>query len=239
LGNSAEAPKDPEEANFPEKEKIHEPLNFSRELIKRTANLIVDDRSAFLYLINLINLIKSKENAELETTLIERTLNLMRARSNRSLVSHFFKHPATTRIEIEKTTGLDEVSISQKLKTLKSIGFIEKKGRVGPPYKSRTDRGAGVPLWGIAKGTLFEAKPHDYVDAQRRYGNLVLATVDVTTTRQSQLPEAIAFCKLYMDKLDIKTIPEKTLLIPMLKAKGIWVDHSLLIKELKQDGYTW
>ena len=59
MGNSAEAPKDPEEANFPEKEKIHEPLNFSRELIKRTANLIVDDRSAFLYLINLINLIKS------------------------------------------------------------------------------------------------------------------------------------------------------------------------------------
>ncbi len=242
MGSSpgTEAPGSPSSNLIPVKETVREPIKPSQEeLIKSTVNLIRYDRSAFLYLINLINLINSEKNAELETRLIERTLNLMRTNSNRELVSHFFKHRATTRLEIEKSTGLDEVSISQKLKTLRSIGFVEKKGRVGSPYKSRTARGAGVPLWGIKKGLFFEAEPHDYVDAQRRYGELFLDTVDPTTVRQSQLPEAIAFCKTYMDDRGLIIIPEQSYLAPMLKADGIRVDHSLLVKALKLEGYKW
>lgn len=157
----------------------------------------------------------------------------MRYRENRRLVSFFFKVRTATRPEIQAKLGLEETSISKKLKTLSSLGFIEKKGRIGAPYKTRRARGAGVPIWGILK-----ADPQDYVDAQRRYGEIILATEDPSPIRQCQMTEAIALARTYMVDRSLTRIPDSIILTPMLEAKDIRVDYSQLLTALVKEGYS-
>ena len=165
--------------------------------------------------------------------LIERTGNLMRYPENRRIVSFLLKVRATTRVEIETKLGLETTSISKKLSTLRSLGFIEKKGRIGAPYKTRRARGAGVPIWGILK-----TDPQDYVNAQRRYGEIILSTENTSSVRQCQMPEAIALAKTYMDDRGLRTIPDSRILTPMLEEKGINVAYNQLLTAMVKEGYS-
>lgn len=208
--------------------------NEDSELIKRTVNLIVYDIYVFFDLINSIYLINSGPTKVLKDKLIERSLNFMKTASNRSIVNLFIEKSVLTRLEISVSLGLEEVSISQKLKTLRSVGFIEKKGRVGTPYRTRKMKGAGIPLWGIIK-----AKPQDYVDAQKRYGEILLSTKDSLPIGQSQLLEALALSKIYMEDRGLKTIPDRVILIPLMEYEGIKVTYDSLVNALVEEGYSW
>lgn len=138
------------------------------QLIAEICKLTVYDIEAIFYLIAYCIAINSEKGNALGQK-IARTCNYFRSQPNRMISGFLIEHRVTTSLELQMTLGLEDYTISRAFKTLRNVGLIKKKGRVGSPYRARTERGAGVPLWG-----LLDAEPQDYIEAQRRYGRHVL-----------------------------------------------------------------
>lgn len=151
------------------------------------------------------------------------------------ICDHLLKHGATTIPELEEVIPTTKATASRTLKRLINFNVVETRGHVGSPYRPRKQAGPRVPIY-ILKG----ADPQAAHDAQRRHAELKLIKTTKTTehVKQSQLPEAIALAKTYMNDRGLRTIPDRVILTLVLQNSGITVDYNKLTTALHKEGYS-
>ena len=148
------------------------------------------------------------------------------------ILDHVLKYGAVTIPELEFSLMTTKASASRTLKKLISCSIVRVFGFVGLPYRDKSP-GPRVPIY-----SLVGADPEVVNGAQRRYGEIQLS-LKSPSMRQSQLAEAVAYCKVYMVERGIKAIPDMSILIPLMKAGGFEVKYPLLINGLAKEGFKW
>ena len=168
---------------------------------------------------------------ELSFRLRRRLVSNLTSENGWDIATFFHNHVATTKPELQSVTHINWQSINTTVDTLVETGFIKRFGRVGLPYRTR---GRPIPIYG-----LLHATPEDVLQAQRRYGEIRRSKIK-DPLRQTQIPEAIALCKTYMDKWGATTIPDRAVLVTVMKQGGIKaVNYDHLVSALIKAGYRF
>jgi len=110
------------------------------------------------------------------------------------ICDYLLKHGGATIPELEKAIPTTRATASRTLKVLMNNDVVEVHGKVRPPYRARGQSGPRVPIF-ILKGADHQAS----IEAQKRYGDLVVSSREATLeverqqrVRESQQREARA-----------------------------------------------
>lgn len=142
------------------------------------------------------------------------------------------EYGATTSLELESILLRPRLAIYNVMQRLQVCGVVEVSGYVGPPYRPRGQQGRRTAIYGLA-GVIPEA----VVNAQKRYGEARLSISTPETVHQCSLDEAVALVKTEMLNWEMKRVPDKSVIMPLIVAKGIkGVTYDMLITRLHKEG---
>jgi len=207
--------------------------NKAPNFLRQSASL---SSSAFQVIAELFAICNANNSIEKEREeeKIARLCNFFRDPRSRKVALFLHRYGATTSVELCEELGLDEWTVSRRLKALKILGVVTDKGRIGTPYRSPRERGAKVKIW-----TLTTADPQASIDAQIRYGELIKKELPPTRGPGDPDTEALKQGILtYMDQRGVREATKRELMLH-LKTQGLQnlTQFDRAASELSREGY--
>ena len=160
--------------------------------------------------------------------LLKRLVNNLVSLNGWEIASFFNERIATTKPEIKATTHINWQSVNIIVNLFVETGFLKVLGQVGSPYRTT---GRPIPIYGFC-----HASPEHVAEAQRRYGDIRSIKLGPKDTPE-KIIEAVALAKAYMDKRGLITVPDRKVIVPILKEKGIKINYNSIIQALVKEGY--
>ena len=201
-------------------------LTDSELLTKNVKNSVLDTiHYLFLFYENNNN---KRDKREIRTYL--QILKISTKEHGEHILRHIYRYKASTAAEIYELYGYNYTTICRILNLLIDAGIAKTVGTVQGRYAK--NMGRPVKIY-----SLIDAEPEASHDAQRRYGEILMSKRG-DPLRQTELEEAFNIVKIYLDKRDVKRIPERNLIMQLLREKEMkGIEYNLLVSKLVKNGY--
>ena len=166
-------------------DKVDEALEGVPELVSKPVTIAAPECILFslivtLYSDDIINSI----NEEIREEIVSNLVTIMNSPRRRRLAQFLIKHGATTAKELIVKFCVSKMVVSRFFDALERCRVIKRVGFVESPYRDSTKRGARPEIIAL-KSTAPEAS----IEAQKRYGDLVMSSRELTLELERQQRE--------------------------------------------------